>query len=84
MRSFILLFLIVCFTSQLQAQFMPTANLTIFSEDGNKFFLILNGERQNDVAQTNIRLEELPQPYYTVPFLQDNCLQNPSFPFLRK
>ena len=47
-----------------KAQFMPTANLTIFSEDGNKFFLVLNGERQNDIAQTNIRLEELPQPYY--------------------
>lgn len=46
------------------AQWVPTANLTIFSEDGAKFFLILNGERYNDVAQTNIRIEELPNPYY--------------------
>ncbi|MBK8329023.1 MAG: DUF4476 domain-containing protein [Bacteroidetes bacterium] len=75
MRSFILLFLIVCFTSQLQAQFMPTANLTIFSEDGNKFFLILNGERQNDVAQTNIRLEELPQPYYNCKIIFEDKTQ---------
>ncbi len=47
-----------------QAQFLPTANLTVFSEDGYKFFLILNGERMNDEAQTNIRIEELPNPYY--------------------
>ena len=39
-------------------------NLTIFSEDGDKFFLILNGEKQNNIAQANLRVEELPQPYY--------------------
>lgn len=47
------------------AQFQPTANLTIFSEDGNKFYLILNGERQNNQAETNIRVEELVNPYYS-------------------
>jgi hypothetical protein len=41
-----------------------TGNLTIFSEDGDKFFLILNGEKQNTVAQTNLRVEDLPQQYY--------------------
>jgi hypothetical protein len=46
------------------AQWRPTGNLTIFSEDGLPFYLILNGERYNDVAQTNIRIEELPNPYY--------------------
>ncbi|MFN8276214.1 MAG: DUF4476 domain-containing protein [Chitinophagales bacterium] len=46
------------------AQLQPTGNLTIFSEDGYKFYLILNGERQNDKPETNIRLEELTQPYY--------------------
>lgn len=38
--------------------------LTVFSEDGDKFFLILNGEKQNNVPQVNLRVEELPQPYY--------------------
>lgn len=47
------------------AQPQPIANLTIFSEDGDKFFLVLNGERQNNVAQTNLRVEDLPQPYYS-------------------
>lgn len=42
----------------------PVGHLTIFSEDGDKFFLVLNGERQNNTAQTNLRIEDLPQPYY--------------------
>lgn len=44
---------------------MPVGHLTIFSEDGDKFFLILNGERQNNVAQTNLRVEDLNQPYFS-------------------
>lgn len=59
----------------LQAQMMPTANLTIFSEDGFKFYLILNGERQNDVPQTNIRVEELPQPYYSCKIIFEDKTQ---------
>lgn len=46
------------------AQWQPMSNLTIFSDDGAKFFLVLNGERYNDTPQTNIRVEELPNPYY--------------------
>lgn len=42
----------------------PFGHLSIFSENGDKFYLILNGEKQNDVAQTNLRIEELNQPYY--------------------
>jgi hypothetical protein len=46
------------------AQPIFTGNLTIFSEDGDKFYLVLNGERQNNVGQTNLRIEDLQQPYY--------------------
>jgi hypothetical protein len=46
------------------AQNPPYGHLTIFSEDGDKFYLILNGEKINDVPQTNLRVEELNQPYY--------------------
>lgn len=42
-----------------------TAILTIFSEDGHKFFLILNGQRQNDRAETNIRVQNLTQSFYS-------------------
>jgi hypothetical protein len=64
MKKTVLLFVAIVNAAILFAQPAPTANLTIFSEDGNKFFLILNGERQNNVAQTNIRVEDLVQPYY--------------------
>ncbi len=54
------------------AQPQPTGALTIFSEDGDKFFLILNGEPQNNIAQSNIRVEDLPQPYYTAKIVFEN------------
>lgn len=63
LKNAFLALLLLC-TIPAMAQWVPTANLTVFSEDGAKFFLILNGERYNDVAQTNIRIEELPNPYY--------------------
>lgn len=47
------------------AQVQPVGHLTIFSEAGDKFYLILNGERQNNVAQTNLRVEDLTNQYYT-------------------
>lgn len=38
--------------------------LTIFSEDGDKFTLYLNGQQQNNVPQANLRIDGLTQPYY--------------------
>ncbi|WP_162926928.1 DUF4476 domain-containing protein [Flavobacterium psychrotrophum] len=46
------------------AQRFPTGNLTVYSEDGTPFYLILNGQRYNDKAQTQVRIEMLPNPYY--------------------
>jgi len=46
------------------AQPAPVRHLVIFSESGAKCFLILNGDRQNDIPQTNLRVEDLSQPYY--------------------
>jgi len=64
MKKFYLLFLLMLpFLSF--AQMQTGGNLTVFSEDGDAFYLILNGEKQNDQAQTNIRIEDLPQPYYS-------------------
>jgi hypothetical protein len=40
------------------------SSLTIFSEDGYKFYLVLNGQKQNNVAMTNVRIDGLTQPYY--------------------
>lgn len=52
------------FVTAMFAQPQPVGHLTIFSESGDKFTLILNGEKQNNVPQTNLRVEDLTQDYY--------------------
>lgn len=59
----------LCFVATISFAQAPTGNLTIFSEDGDPFYLVLNGEMQNDIPQTNIRIEELNQPYYNAKIL---------------
>lgn len=72
--SIALLFVLNLATAQIPMQ--PYGHLTIFSEDGDKFYLILNGERINDVPQTNLRVEELVQPYYNAKIIfEDNTKQ---------
>lgn len=39
-------------------------HLSIFSEDGDKFQLYLNGELINEEPMANLRVEDLPQPFY--------------------
>lgn len=65
------LFLLMSCVILCAAAFAQTNNstLTIFSEDGHKFFLILNGQRMNDKPETNIRLQNLTQQYYTCKIL---------------
>jgi DNA-directed RNA polymerase subunit L len=40
--------------------------LTLFSENGEKFYLILDGLQQNNQAQANVRVEGLNKPNYNV------------------
>ena len=59
------------------SQFGPYGHLNVFSEDGDKFTLILNGEVINDVPQSNLRVEELNQPYYNAKVrFADNSLMD--------
>lgn len=72
------------FTLLTFGQIQPFGHLTIFSEDGDKFYLVLNGERINDVPQTNIRVEELVQPYYNAKIIfEDKERQEISKNFLQ-
>jgi hypothetical protein len=64
MKRIIISTLFLLLSTVLFAQISPVGHLTVFSENGDKFYLILNGEKQNDIAQTNIRVEDLNQPYY--------------------
>ncbi len=68
---YIALLIITC-SNLLYAQWRPTGNLTVFTDDGTKFFLVLNGQRYNDDAQSNIRIEELPNPYYSCRIIFEN------------
>jgi hypothetical protein len=54
------------------SQIQPVGHLTIFSEDGDRFQLVLNGELINDVPQTNLRVEDLNQPYYNAKIIFEN------------
>lgn len=44
----------------------PTGSLIIVSEQGDPFYLYLNGQKMNDTAVTKIRLDGLSGEYYTV------------------
>ena len=47
--------------------------LTIFSEDGDRFYLVLNGVKQNPTPQTNVRVDGLINDYYSAKILfEDN------------
>ncbi|MCI5055995.1 MAG: DUF4476 domain-containing protein [Flavobacteriales bacterium] len=41
------------------------SNLVVFSENGERFYLILNGIRQNADPQTNIKIEGLSNQFYS-------------------
>ena len=71
MKNKFLLFIATLFVSStLLAQVGPpnaglTSNLIVFSEDGQRFYLILNGIRQNDQPETNVKVTGLTSPYYS-------------------
>ena len=72
--KFLALLLTAFFPTLLFAQ---TSSLTIFSEDGDKFILYLNGAQQNNVSQANLRLDGLSQPYYKAKIVFDDNTKAP-------
>ena len=59
------------------SQIQPFGHLTIFSEDGDKFYLVINGEVMNDEPQTNIRIEELTNPQYNAKITFEDATLEP-------
>ena len=47
--------------------------ITIFSEDGDRFYLVLNGVKQNAAAQTNVRVDGLGNDYYSAKILFEDA-----------
>ncbi len=60
-RIFTLLSFFFAFAS---AVFAQTSNAVIFAENGEKFTLILNGEKQNATPQANVKLTGLTGEFY--------------------
>jgi hypothetical protein len=59
----ILLFIAIISTSLSMAQ--GEGDLTIYSNTGDKFYVILNGIRQNNQPETNVKITGLTNPYYS-------------------
>src|SRR5580704_5080421 len=57
--------------------FAQGGSLTIFSEDGDKFILFLNGAQQNNASQANLRLDGLTQQYYKAKIVFDDKAKAP-------
>lgn len=55
-----------------QAATAKDNNLVIFSQDGNKFSVILNGLQQNEKPATNVKVSGLDAPNYKVKIVFEN------------
>jgi hypothetical protein len=49
-----------------------TSSATIFSQDGEKFWLIIDGIRQNDKPEANVKVTGLPNPNYRMKVIFDD------------
>jgi len=58
-----LILLFVFFTQIFIAQ---TSTITVFSQEGERFYVIVNGARQNDAPSTNVKVTDLDKPNYLV------------------
>ena len=66
MKSKLLLFLCLCLAPVFS---FAQGCITIFSEDGDRFYLVLNGVKQNTTPQTNVRVDGLTTDYYSAKIL---------------
>lgn len=52
--------------------FAQNANVILFTENGEKFTVILNGLRQNEKPETNVKVSNLPAPQYKLKIIFDD------------
>lgn len=63
MKHLLLLFTIFLSATSLFAQ-QRSGNLTVYSNTGKKFYVVLNGVRQNTEPQTNVNVSGLTDSWY--------------------
>jgi hypothetical protein len=69
MNKLMILFSFMLLGIQLHAQ---KTNLIFFTEQGEKFYLVLNGVQQNAEPQTNVMVTDLPAPSYKLKIIFEN------------
>jgi hypothetical protein len=78
MKHFIsTLAVVVIFTT---ITFAQKASITVFSQDGQRFFVILNGIKQNNTASTNVKVTDLNMPNYKAKII----FEDPALPAIDK
>lgn len=70
MKKIVLLSLIALFSFQAQAQIK--SSLTIFSRDGEKFWIVRNGIKQNNVPTTSVTMEGITDRSFKIKVLIDD------------
>lgn len=75
-------FLVLCtlFFGISTAGFMQSGNVVFFAEQGEKFYVIMNGLRVNDKPETNIKVSDLRSEFFKVKIIFDD----PNIPDLDK
>lgn len=73
MKTF--LSIIICSIAALSVSAQTTANATFFAQDGQKFWVIMDGIKQNDKPETNVKVTGLTNPMYRVKIIfADNTI----------
>jgi hypothetical protein len=68
----VFLFLLLSLAIQLEVFSQVINNLVVFSNDGEKFTLILNGEKQNQYPDSRVRVTDLTLKVYKVTLIFEN------------
>ncbi len=69
MKRLLLSAIAIIFSLQLVAQ---TANVVLYTENGERFYAIMNGTRMNDEPVTNLKVQDLNQPNYGLKIIFEN------------
>jgi hypothetical protein len=71
MKKVLVLLSVILLGIQIQAQ---KTNLVFFTEQGERFYLVLNGIQQNTEPQSNMMITDLPAPFYKLKIIFEDTL----------
>jgi hypothetical protein len=72
MKKNLISLFIIC--SVIQFAFAQNSSITVFSPDGDRLYVVLDGIRQNDTPLTNVKITDLDRPNYVVKVIFENAM----------